>query len=263
MINNRTNCRSAISDLRARIEQIQRGKKSTRLEFIPPSVIRTGITELDSHLPDGGLTLGALHEITIPTPADTAAATSFCMSLLSSLLQTRKGIALWCQNSDMLDTGEIYPPCLIQHGITPDRLIFLRLKRDDDILWAMEEALHSHGPACVLGEIAHTNLTKTRRLQTAANEADLPAIILHPGWQGTWNSAAATRWRIKTNQSRPYGLAKTLNEPGNPLWQVELYRCRRGAPGIWKMEFENEKGNLSLAAPASNGPDNSCSADIA
>ena len=84
MINNRTNCRSAISDLRARIGQIERGKKSTKLEFISPSVIRTGITELDSHLPDGGLTLGALHEITIPTPADTAAATSFCMSLLSS-----------------------------------------------------------------------------------------------------------------------------------------------------------------------------------
>jgi protein ImuA len=252
-----------ISDLRARIAHIERGNRETQPETNTPTILKIGIHVLDSHLPDGGLTLGALHEVTTPKPADTAAATSFCLSLLSSLLRSYKGMALWCHNINMLDAGEVYPPGLIHHGIAPERLVILKLKRDEDVLWSMEEALRSKGPVCVLGEVAYASLTATRRLQLAAQYADLPALILRPGWQGEQNSAASTRWRITTQKSRQLGLAKTLNEPGNPCWQAELYRCRRGAPGIWKVEWHNETGDLSLAASVIDRPSKPFNTDVA
>jgi len=263
MTYDRATSRSGMADLRARIARIERGEQGITADAPALPVLRLGIAALDTHLPEGGLAEGALHEVTIPAPADTAAATGFCLALLSKLLRARKGMALWCRHGGMLDAGELYPPGLIQRGIPPDRLVVLNLNRDDDVLWAMEEALRSGGPAAVLGEVARADLTATRRLQLAANETDLPALMLRPGWREAGNSAAATRWHITTEQSRPRGLAKELNEPGDPRWRAELFRCRGGAPGAWRMEWRNETGDLALAAPAGDRPGKPRDAGIA
>ena len=239
-----------MKDLRAHIIRIEQAEKNTGIKISTPQVLSTNSENPKSYLINAKLINGELHEVTIPTPTDAGAATGFCLSLLSNLLQNRNGTAIWCQHNSIIDAGEIYPPALLQWKIMPDQLIVLKLQRDKDVLWTMEEALRSQKPTAIIGEVAHANLTATRRLQIAAHQNNLPVLMLRPGWKGTYNSAASKRWRIKTRKSQPRGLAKELNEPGNPNWQVELYRCRGGAPGTWQMEWQNETNNLTLASPS-------------
>ncbi|MBB43495.1 MAG: hypothetical protein CMM44_07010 [Rhodospirillaceae bacterium] len=241
-----------MEDLCAHIARIERAGKSTGMRISTPQVLNTNYENPKSYLANAKLINGELHEVTIPVPADVGAATGFCLSLLSHLLQNHNGIAIWCQQNNIIDAGEIYPPALMEWKIMPGQLIILKLQSDKDVLWTMEESLRSQKPTAVIGEVAHANLTVTRRLQIAAYQNNLPALMLRPGWKGTYNSAASKRWRIKTRKSQPRGLAKELNEPGNPNWQAELYRCRGGEPGTWRMEWKNETNNLTLASPTLN-----------
>ena len=39
----------------------------------------------------------------------------------------------------------IFPPALKSFGIAPDKIIFIDLKKEKEILWAMEEALKCDG----------------------------------------------------------------------------------------------------------------------
>src|ERR1041385_432716 len=48
------------------------------------------------------------------------------------------GLVLWC-----LKRPDLYGPGLLAHGLDPARLVLLCAKRDDELLWAIEEGLRT------------------------------------------------------------------------------------------------------------------------
>jgi len=207
----------------------------------------TGAVAIDRHLPWDGLPAGALHEV---TGADGAATTAFCAALVGRLAAADRGAVLWCEGRHALDAGGIYGPGLAAFGLAPGRLILVRARRDEDVLWAMEEGLRCPALAAVVGEAGRVSLTAGRRLQLAAAESGVTAFLLRPAREATATSAAMTWWRVTP------AAGETRDEPGlGPLrWQAELFRCRGGSARSWIMEWDDETGGFAVAAPVRDGP---------
>lgn len=259
-----------IEALRARIHKIEGRIEGGARGAHGAATVPFGIAEIDRHLPGGGLARGALHEVTADHPG---AATGFCAALLARLAGVRTGGSgasrvLWCARPHLFDSGMLYGPGLARFGLAPERLVVVRAGRDADALWAMEEALRCRRIAAVLGEAANVTLTGSRRLQLAAEASGATAILLRPrphsqsGRDALPPSAALTRWRIAAAPGPEVGeeaddTAGNDDEtraPGAPRWQAVLTRCRGGASGQWLMEWRDETGNFSLAAPVCHRP---------
>ena len=226
-------------------------------------VLPFGIDEIDDRLPGGGLARGALHEV---FAADAGIATAFCALLAGRLAKDAENASiLWCERPWTLDAGALYGPALLQFGIDPARLILVRVRRDNDVLWAMEEGLRCGQVAAVVGELDDISLTASRRLQLAAEETGVTALSLRSKVDKPPPSAAATRWRLdavtrEKDQPRANHNNDFLNTPpalpglGAARWQAELFRCRGGTSANWMMEWNDETGDLSVAAEIRNRP---------
>ena len=280
---------TSLEQLKAQIRQLE-GFGGT-LTGTNQQVLPFGVDAIDNHLPGGGLARGALHEI---FAADAGIATAFCALLAGRLANdTENHAILWCERPWTLDAGALYGPALLQFGIDPARMILVRPRRDADALWAMEEGLRCGRIAAVVGEIADMSLTASRRLQLAAEETGVTALMLRPKTDNPTPSAAVTRWRLdavehgtgntSTGQAdgqtndQPDGLANdneqtrqappglTFDGPpglesngppglGAARWRAELFRCRGGVAANWMMEWNDETGNFSLAAEICDRP---------
>lgn len=222
--------RPSLAALRARIQALEH--PSPRAE----ATLAFGVPALDEHLPQHGLSRGALHECA--GGAHAAAAALFAAGILARL----SGPVLWCAS-----TPDIFAPGLAAAGLHPDRVLHGFLPDDATVLLAMEEALRHAALAAVLGEVARLGMTASRRLVLAAEKSGVMAIVLHrprgPATAG--HTAAATRWCITPVPSEP------LPAPGlgRARWRVELQRCRGGRPGTWIMEACDAQGRLALPAP--------------
>jgi protein ImuA len=123
---------SSVTDLAVLRERVRRIERGAALRH---GVLRFGVDAIDRALPEGGLALGAVHEILGAggDEEDGAAASGFAASTLARL---GAGSILWC-----LKQNDLYGPGLAEHGLDPSRLVIIRATRDDEILWAIEEGL--------------------------------------------------------------------------------------------------------------------------
>jgi len=239
---------ATISALRDQIRRIEAPARHGVLPF--------GIAAIDRALPQGGLALGAVHEILGAggDEEDAAAAAGFAAAILARLgPRGDGGPVLWC-----LRRPDLYGPGLQAHGLDPARLALVRAPRDDDLLWAIEEGLRAPGLAAVVGEIGRLPMVAGRRLQLAAERAGIPALLLRRWRSGDEAaaerqrpSAAVTRWRITALPSIDID-----NEPGigRPRWRIELLRVRGGTPGWWDGEVADATGHVSLSAALADRP---------
>jgi protein ImuA len=85
--------------------------------------------------PNSSFPLGAIHEFISLSMEDAAATGGFVSGLLSSLVNSH-GIVIWISAA-----RNIFPPALRPFGLLPDRIIFIDVDKETEILWAMEEAL--------------------------------------------------------------------------------------------------------------------------
>jgi protein ImuA len=241
--------RTLLPELRERIRQIERPAVTVH-GFVP-----FGVAAIDRSLPGGGLARGALHEIlgVGGDEEDGAVAAAFATGVLGRLVMARDGLVLWC-----LPRPDLYGPGLAVHGLDPGRLVLVRVSRDAEILWAMEEGLHSPGIVAVVGEVGALPAVASRRLQLAAERSGATAFLLRRWREGgraarerALPNAAMTRWRIAALPSRP-----VRDEPGvgHPRWRIELLRCRGGEPGCWEMEVPDATDHVSLAAALADRP---------
>src|SRR5712691_2920985 len=166
------------------------------------------------------------------------------------------GPVLWC-----LGRPDLYGPSLIAFGLDPARLVLVRARRDEEILWAAEEGLRAgpaSGLAAVVGEVGHLPMVAGRRLQLAAERSGVTALILRR-WRSADEaaterdrpSAALTRWRVAALPS-----TDIADEPGigRPRWRIALLRVRGGEPGIWDVEVADATGHVSLSAELADRP---------
>lgn len=179
--------------------------------------------------PNAIFPLGAIHEF---IAEDVAATGGFVAGVVSTLMQ-HQGAAIWVSAS-----RTIFPPALRSFGISPERIAFIDLKKERDVLWAIEEALKCNGLAAVVGELKQLDFTTSRRLQLAVEQSKVTGFVLRDHSPQLNTTACIARWKItslpsKTNDGLP-GI-------GNPKWNVELLKVRNGKPGSWQVEWAEGK----------------------
>jgi protein ImuA len=178
--------------------------------------------------------VGAIHEF-LSNGAESAAATNgFTTGLLSALMKNG-GAAIWISATRIL-----FPPALKYFGIEPDNIIFIDLKKERDILWAMEEALKCGGLAAVIGEMQELSFIASRRLQLAVEQSRVTGFVLRRNPRNQNTNACVTRWKITPMPSQP---EEDLPGVGYPRWNVELLKVRNGKPGSWQIEWAEGKFN--------------------
>lgn len=178
--------------------------------------------------PNASFPLGAVHEFIAAGAEDAAATVGFIAGLLASIMQSA-GASIWISGSQ-----SIFPPALKSFGVRPDKIIFIHLKKEKEILWAMEEALKCKGLSAVIGEVQDLSFTASRRLQLAIEQSQVTGFIVRRNPRSLNTSACLARWQITP---LPSGLSGDMPGVGFPRWNVELLKVRNGRPGTWQMEF--------------------------
>jgi protein ImuA len=225
------------------------------------SSLSLGLAAIDGALPQGGLGLGRVHEITGAGAGSgqagtggAGAVTGFAVALLARLARRRPGPVLWCGRR--LELGEAG---LRDAGLDPAGLVFVRPGRRDDALWAIEEGLRCPALAAVVGETgAAVDLSTSRRLQLAAEAGGALGLMLATGdaaadgeKPGIAANALATRWRVAALPAGPVAEGVGI---GRARWRVELWRCRGGGGGMWDVEWNHETGDFAMAAALADRP---------
>ncbi|MFC0284582.1 ImuA family protein [Camelimonas abortus] len=235
--------RPVIEELRARIARLGRLAARTR------RVLPFGVPEIDRRLPDGGLPLGALHEIAGggDGAVDGAAAALFAAGIAARA----GGRTLWC-----VTRRDLFAPGLAQAGLHPDRLIMVEAGDEKSLLACLEEGLRHRGPACVVGEVSRLSMTASRRLQLAAEEGGVTCLVIRR-WRRPSEAAgfgeptaSVTRWRVTALPSAPLPVPGL----GRARWLLELARCRAGDSAAFEVEACDAEGRIALSAPLADGP---------
>jgi protein ImuA len=123
--------------------------------------------------------------------------------------------------------------------IDPGRLVFVAPQRTDDLLWCMEETLHTGAVPLVICELpAPPALTPVRRLhlaaETAARERGVKplGLLLLPGDGGA--PGVESRWHMTT-----------AHAPGTTRWHLERRRARMAPPAAWEVT-RTASGDVTL-----------------
>src|SRR5215831_8592870 len=160
---------AVVESLRERIRCLEGGARHRR------AVLPFGIKAIDERLPEGGLALGALHEVAGGGngAADGAAAALFAAGIAA---RTR-GRVLWC-----VTRQDLFAPALAAAGLAPDRVIYVEAGDEKSLLACFEEGLRyggSHGGlGAVVAEVARLSMTASRRLQLAAEGSGAIGIAI-------------------------------------------------------------------------------------
>lgn len=228
---------AGLDSLRQQISALEQGSRSAA------GVLPFGVRELDSRLPGGGLSLGALHEVAGggEEAVDGAAAALFAAGIAAR----RPGQVLWC-----VTRPDLFAPAMSQAGLGPGRVIYVEAGDETSLLACFEEGLRHRGLAAVVAETARLSLVASRRLQLAAEGSGGLGLAVRRWRRASdaadfgQNTASATRWRISPSPSSPLPVPGV----GRARWFVELLRCRGAAAADFTLEACDETGRLALPA---------------
>jgi hypothetical protein len=160
---------AVVAALRERIRCLEGGARHRR------AVLPFGVKAIDERLPEGGLALGALHEVAGGGNGaiDGAAAVLFAAGIAA---RTR-GRVLWC-----VTRQDLFAPAVALAGLAPDRVIYVEAGDEKSVLACFEEGLRhggSHGGlGAVVAEVARLSMTASRRLQLAAEGSGAIGIAI-------------------------------------------------------------------------------------
>jgi protein ImuA len=234
----------ALADLRERIATLEGGvaKRKSCLPF--------GVREIDSVLPGGGLSHGALHEFAGggSGTVDGAAAALF----VAGIAARTKGKVVWC-----LTRPDLFFPALAQAGLHPNRVIFVEADKEEDVLASMEEALGYGGLGAVVGELVRLPMTASRRLQLAAEKTGTMGIVVRRWRRQTeandfgQPTASMTRWRVSVLPSEELPVPGV----GRARWLLELMRSRAGECAEFCVGACDDKGRIYISSRSGNGQD--------
>ena len=270
--------------LRSRIAAIERGGTGNLHD---DDVLPLGLSEIDEHLPWGGLTAGAVHEIldgdaptggsvtrngiTKSQGALNGAVTGFAVALAGRAQRLRARPVVWIAPRTA-PRESLYAPGLAGFGLDPADLITVRVPANGEFtataLWAMEEALRAPVVGLVCAEIEEMDLTASRRLQLAAEKGGeagggLGLLLRRDTSAGLPPTASFSRWRIAALPGAPAMVAgaEIANLPGAARWRAELLRVRGSRPKTWHLEWKDDAhnepetaGGFALVSPLRNRP---------
>jgi protein ImuA len=196
---------------------------------LAPGATDLGLGPITAAFPNNTFPTGAIHELISPRPETAPATSGFTSALVSGLMRSG-GACIWVSSS-----RKIYPPGLKAFGIQPDRVIFMDMKNEKEVLWATEEALKCNGLAAVVGDIRELTMTASRRFQLAVEQSRVTGFVLRQQPRHLHPTAAVARWQITPLPSEAEPGMPGL---GFPRWNIELTRIRNGHPGSWQTEWQ-------------------------
>lgn len=195
------------------------------------TVVDVELGPIKDAFPNASFPLGAIHEFICASAEDASASGGFIAGVLASLMRN-DGVSVWISSS-----GIIFPPALKTFGIAPEKIIFVDLQKERDVLWTMIEALKCDSLAAVVGEIQELNLITSRRLQLAVEQSRVTGFLLRRNPHNLVSTACVARWKIT---SLPSIAIDDIPGIGFPCWDVELLKIRNGKPGRWQMYWADK-----------------------
>jgi len=193
---------------------------------------RIGLGEIEDSFPGSVFPKKAIHEFITVQPEQSAASDGFIAGLLAVLMENGAA-CVWASTSRRL-----FPASLSLFNVAPERIIFMDVKTEKDVLWITEEALKCEGLAAVVAEVSNLSLIESRRLQLAVESSGVTGFILRKDGNKTASTVATARWRISP---LPSHTEEGMPGLGFPRWQVELLKVRNGKPGSFILEWAGEK----------------------
>lgn len=195
------------------------------------SCVDVGLGMMRSAFPGGQFPLGAVHEFLSSETEQAAATSGFLAGVIGALMQ-KEGVCIWISAR-----RRIFPAALTRFGVAPDHVVFIDVRKEKDVPWAMEESLRCAGLAAVVGEVNQLDFTAARRLQLAVEQSRVTGFLMQHHDRIQQTTACVSRWRIRPLASVHEGVPGV----GFPAWQVELLKMRHGRPGTWNLAWQNGK----------------------
>ena len=194
--------------------------------------IKIGFLAIEHAFPNATFPVGCTHEFLYTSEEDIAPTTGFIAVLLSKLTQF-DGATIWISSS-----RTVFPPALKRFGVEPHNIIFIDLQNEKDVLLAIEQSLQCKRIAAVVGEVKHISFKESRRLQLAAEQSRVTALLVRQQSKNLNTTACVSRWHIT---ALPRELPDGMPGIGFPRWNVELLRIRNGKPGVWQLEYSSNR----------------------
>lgn len=187
----------------------------------------SGCPAMDRVLPDGGYASGSLVEL-LAAGGQPIGSTTLALSAARHACEAGKYLVL-------IDTPtQYYPPALQRLALPVDRIIGLRPKTYEDIVWAIDQSLRSSAVGCVIASIDRLNDRTARRFQLAVEAGGGLGILLRdatvaksePSW-------ADVQWSLgPPSNNRISGQTSGGDARGTTRWfEMTLRRCHGGRSG--------------------------------
>jgi hypothetical protein len=241
---------AVVAALRERIRCLEVGARDRR------AVLPFGIRAIDERLPEGGLALGALHEVAGGGNGaiDGAAAALFAAGIAA---RTR-GRVLWC-----VTRLDLFAPAIASAGLAPDRVIYVEAGDEKSVLACFEEGLrhgrlHGGGLGAVIAEVARLSMTASRRLQLAAEGSGAIGIAIrrlsHMRGKGIGAGASAPSPRLPSGRLRPSstGYGEGRGEEALPQTETRFQSSDSRRRPLTR-NLRDERANSDLSPQAGRG----------
>src|SRR5580704_636271 len=226
---------NTLAALRGNIERIE-----AHGDAYAPRRIALGHAEADTLL-QGGLALGAMHEVFTETGRHSAAATGFVAGL-AGRAAARRPLVWIRQDFTEIESGALSMSGLVELGLDPRRLVTVRAVDVDAALRSAADALACDALGVVVlevwGQARQLDLVASRKLTLAAQASGVTCLLLRMAAEPQ-PSTAETRWIVRAAHSPPAMQAPLLASAwGAPLFDTQLVRNRHGPVGRWIMEWK-------------------------
>ena len=219
---------NTLAALRGNIERIE-----AHGDAYAPRRMALGHAEADTLL-QGGLALGAMHEVFTETGRDSAAATGFVAGL-AGRAAARRPLVWIRQDFTEIESGALSMSGLVELGLDPRRLVTVRAVDVDAALRSAADALACDALGAVVlevwGQARQLDLVASRKLTLAAQASRVTGLLLRVAAEPL-PSTAETRWIVRAAHSPPSA------HWGAPVFDAQLVRNRHGPVGRWIMEWK-------------------------
>jgi protein ImuA len=232
---------STLASLRGNIERIE-----THGDAYTPHRVALGHADADATL-QGGLALGAVHEVFTEAGRQSAAATGFVAGL-AGRAAARRPLVWVRQDFTEIESGALSMSGLAELGLDPRLLVTVRAADVDSALRTAADALACDALGVVVlevwGQARQLDLVASRKLTLAAQASGVTGLLLRMAAEPL-PSTAETRWIVRAAHSPPASLWSAW---GAPVFDAQLVRNRHGPVGRWIMEWKCDECLFSKPA---------------
>jgi protein ImuA len=234
-------CTNTLATLRGSIERIE-----AHGDTYAPERVALGHADADAML-QGGLAVGAMHEVFADTGRQSAAATGFVAGL-AGRVAARRPLVWVRQDFTEIESGALSMSGLAELGLDPRLLVTVRAADVDTALRTAADAFACDALGAVVlevwGEARQLDLVASRKLTLAAQASGITGLLLRMAAEPQ-PSTAETRWIVRAAHSPP---AAPWSTWGAPMFDAQLVRNRHGPVGRWIMEWKCDECLFSKPA---------------